>query len=95
MAPRILNEKGEQVYGAAYVSREFAVQNGVCGYMKSLSAALKSERVMDNPLTVKGLRTNGPAVSDIVISNTDASRIRGSSENLTFLKKCRVMVVLE
>ncbi len=95
LSPRILDEKGEQVYGASYASREYAVQIGVCGYMKSLDAAAAHERVAGNPLVVKGLRTNGPALSDIVISDKDALKIRGASENLTFLKKCRVIVVLD
>ena len=95
LSPRILDEKGEQVYGASYISREYAVQIGVCGYMKSLDAAVSHERVAGNPLVVKGLRTNGPALSDIVISDKDALKIRGASENLTFLKKCRVIVVLD
>ena len=95
LSPRILDEKGEQVYGASYISREYAVQIGVCGYMKSLDAASSDERVAGNPLVVKGLRTNGPALSDIVISDKDALKIRGASENLTFLKKCRVIVVLD
>ncbi|NQT10001.1 MAG: hypothetical protein HQ573_02380, partial [Desulfobacteraceae bacterium] len=46
-------------------------------------------------LTVKGLRTEGHGRSDIVISNADASRLRSASEHLTFLKKCRVMVVVD
>jgi hypothetical protein len=95
LAPRLLDEQGEQVYGASYISREFAVQNGVCGYTKNLESALINDRVGDSPLVVKGLRTNGPALTDIVISNTDALKIRGSSRNLTVLKKCRVIMILD
>jgi hypothetical protein len=95
MAPMVIDEKGEQVYGAAYVSRDFAVRSGMSSYIEDLQAALKSKRVGKNPLVVRGLRTNGPALSVIVISNADAAKIRSSSENLKFLKKCRVMIVLD
>ncbi|MBC8199569.1 MAG: LPP20 family lipoprotein [Desulfobacteraceae bacterium] len=95
MAPKILNEKGEEVYGSAYVSREFAVQQGMSGYAKDLTAAQSNPRVTNSPLTVKGLRTEGHGRSDIVISNADASRLRSASEHLTFLKKCRVMIVVD
>ncbi len=95
MAPRVLDEKGEEVYGAAYVSREYAVQEGMCGYSRDLQSATQNERVAHNPLTVKGLRISGPALTDIVISNADASRIWSSSENLAFMRKCRVMIVLD
>ena len=94
MAPKVFDERGEQVYGAAFVSREFAVQEGMCGYSSDLRSASENERVADKPLVVKGLRTDGPALTDIVISNADASRIRSSSDNLAFMRKCRVMIVL-
>ena len=95
MAPKVLNENGEEVYGSAYVSREFAVQQGMSGYAKDLTAAQSNPRVTNSPLTVKGLRTEGPGSSDIVISNADASRLRSASEHLSFLKKCRVMIVVD
>lgn len=95
MAPKIINENGEEVYGSAYVSREFAVQQGMSGYAKDLTAAQSNPRVTNSPLTVKGLRTEGHGRSDIVISNADASRLRSASEHLAFLKKCRVMIVVD
>jgi hypothetical protein len=95
MSPKILDERGQEVYGSAYVSREYAVQQGMAGYAKDLTASQTNPRVTDQPLTVKGLRTEGPGQSDLVISNADADQIRGASENLSFLKKCRVMIVLD
>jgi hypothetical protein len=95
MSPKILDEGGEEVYGSAYVSREFAVQQGMAGYAKDLTASQTNPRVTNEPLTVKGLKTEGPGQSDLVISNADADKIRGASENLSFLKKCRVMIVLD
>ena len=95
MSPKIIDENGQEVYGSAYVSREYAVQQGMSGYAKDLSAAQSNQRVTDNPITVKGLRTDGPGRSDIVISNADASALRSASENLSFMKKCRVMIVVD
>ncbi|MBW1683090.1 MAG: hypothetical protein JRJ83_17035, partial [Deltaproteobacteria bacterium] len=37
MSPRILDEDGNEVYGSASVSREYAVQQGMAGYAKDLS----------------------------------------------------------
>ena len=95
MAPKIVDETGKEVYGSTYASREFAVQQGMSGYAKDLTAAQQNPRVANNPLIVKGLRTQGPGKSDIVISNADAAKILSSSENLSFLQKCRVMIVLD
>ena len=95
MSPKVFDENEQEVYGSGYVSREFAVQQGMAGYAKDLTAAQSNPRVTNEPFTVKGLRTAGPGQSNVVISNADAAKIRGASENLSFLKKCRVMIVLD
>ncbi len=95
MSPKVLDESGQEVYGSAYVSREFAVQQGMSGYAKDLGAAQSNERVTNTPLTVKGLKTDGPGRCDVVISTKDANLLRGASQNLSFLKKCRVMIVVD
>jgi hypothetical protein len=83
------------VYGSMFVDREYAVQQGMTGYARDLTAAQSNERVTNNPLTVKGVKSEGPGKSNVVISNADAGQLRAASENLTFLKKCRVMIVLD
>ena len=95
MSPKIFDENGQEVYGSGYVSREFAVQQGMTGYARDLTAAQTNPRVTDEPFMVKGLRTEEPDRSNVVISNADAAKIRSASENLLFLKKCRVMIVLD
>ncbi|MDL1984216.1 MAG: hypothetical protein LWX54_08520 [Deltaproteobacteria bacterium] len=95
MSPKIIDETGQEVYGSAFVSREYAVQQGMSGYAKDITAAQSNPRVTNNPLTVKGLKTEGPGNADIVISNADASKLRSASEHLSFMKKCRVMIVVD
>ncbi len=95
LVPSLLDENGNEVFGAAFASREFAVQWGMCGYSSDIKASINSERVGYNPLVVKGLRPAEPGSSDIIISNTDAAKLLSSSEHLLFLKKCRVLIVLD
>jgi hypothetical protein len=95
MSPRIYDEDGKEVYGSANVDREYAVQQGMSGYARDLTAAQSNQRVTANPITVKGLRNGGAGRSDVVISNADAQQIRASAENASFMKKCRVMIVLD
>ncbi len=95
MAPRIFNESGEEVYGAAHVSREFAVQQGMAAFATNLESGQNNPRVSKNPITVRGLRTEGVSRCDFVITDADARRIRSASENLLFLKKCKVVIVLD
>ena len=92
---RILDENNQEVYGPAFVSREYAVQQGMSGYARDLKESLKDQRVSGYPLVVKGLKTSGPGRSEIIISNADASKLRGISESLYFMKKCRVIIVID
>jgi hypothetical protein len=95
LVPVVQDENGKEVYGPAFVSREFAVQQGLGRYMTDIESALKSPVAGSNPLLVKGLRAEGNDRSRIVISNADASRLLSMSENLSFLRKCRVVIVFD
>ena len=95
MSPRIFDEDGKEVYGSANVDREYAVQQGMSGYARDLTAAQSNQRVTNSPVTVKALKTSGAGKADLIISNADAQQIRASAENASFMKKCRVMIVLD
>lgn len=93
MTPKILNEDGREVYGTGTVGREYAVREGMTGYAKSIEKAMMHRRVADNPLLLKGIRAEGAGPCDVVISNKDATTLKAG--RLPFLKKCRVMFVVD
>ena len=95
MSPRIFDEDGKEVYGSANVEREYAVSQGMSGYARDLTAAQSNQRVTANPVTVKALKTGGPGKADLVISNADAQMIVATAQNASFMKQCRVMIVLD
>jgi hypothetical protein len=95
MAPKILDQQGNEVYGTGYVSRDYAVQIGVVGYEKDINRARANERVTNNPLIVKGIKASGSNSTDIVISNADAQKILAAAQNLNFMEQCKVMVILD
>ncbi|MEE4264564.1 MAG: hypothetical protein V2I56_17910 [Desulfobacteraceae bacterium] len=95
LAPRILDENLEEVFGPAYVSREFAVQHGVARYTTDIWKAKFDTRVSDNPLIAKALKVLWPGRCDFIISNADAAKLKSASEHLKFLKECRVIIVLD
>jgi hypothetical protein len=95
MAPSIVDEQGEVVYGSPYASREYAVERGMVSYAKDFAASLKQPRVAPRPLVVKGIRTSKTAPCDIVISNADAAEIRGYASNMRVMHECRVIMVLD
>lgn len=95
LSPRVLDEDGKEVYGSAYVSREWAIKHGVVGYSKEVAAAAKLDRIGKNPGKIKGLKAFGDNSTDVTISNDDAASVRSAAENLKFLSECRVVFVID
>jgi hypothetical protein len=91
---RILDENLEEVFGPAFVSREFVVQSGMAAYYTDYESAKSDPRINNRPLTIKALRTDWPRRCDIVISNADASKLKSASDHLQFLKESRVVILL-
>lgn len=94
MSPRIVDERGEEIYGTGVASRDFALDLGMVGYSRNVEKARANDRVSDNALVIKAVKTDGPAGTNIVISNADAEAIRSATQHLSFLSKCRVVVIL-
>ena len=95
LSPKILDENLNEVFGPAFVSREFAVQNGMVSYTNQIQQAQTDGRVFGNPLVVKAIRSVGPGRCDLVISNAHAAKLKRASEHLIFLKECRVIIVTD
>ncbi len=95
LAPKILNEDGKEVYGSAWISRDYAVREGMVGYLKDPAAAQTNPRVADKPLMVKAIKASGDARVDTVITNADAAAIQSASQNLSMLEKCRVIILVD
>jgi hypothetical protein len=95
MAPKILNEDGKEVYGSAWINRDYAVREGMVGYLKDPVQAQMNPRVADKPLMVKALKVAGDARVDMVITNADAAMLHNAAENLSMLQKCRVIILVD
>lgn len=91
--PRIVSEQGHDAYSSVFISREFAVKNGVCKYLCSMKQALKDKRVGNNPLVLKGLRKEGKENTSIVINMADYRLLEKKIERHWFLRECRVIIV--
>jgi hypothetical protein len=91
--PVIISEQGDDIYSATFISREFAVQNGVCKYYCNMDQALKDDRIGIRPLVIRGLRSAGKENTDIIISMSDYLILEKITERHNFLKECRVIIV--
>jgi len=95
MSPKIYDPEGKEVYGSAYVSRDFAISQGIVGYVKSVDQARESDRIKGNPALVKAVSAKGPSKSDLVLSKEDSETLRTLSQQQTFMREARVMIVLD
>jgi len=93
--PVIISEQGHDVYSSVFISREFAVQNGVAKYLCSMDQALQDQRIGTNPLVFKGLRKEGKPDTAIVISMSDYRLLEKTAERHAFFKECRVIIVTD
>ena len=81
MAPKILDEQGNEIYGSRKVSRQWAVEIGMVGYDKDINRASKNDRVTDRPMVVKAAKVTGANKADVVVSATDAAAINAAAAN--------------
>jgi hypothetical protein len=77
LAPKVLDDRGQEVYGPSFVTRDSAVKYGVAGYARDLGGARGDERAGPNPLLLKGIGASGTNRTDVVLSAEDAGKARG------------------
>ena len=89
--PIVVSEQGEEIYSSLFISRNHAVERGVCEYIaysKDLNLLnLKTKRAGKNPIIIKGLRQIQEKKSFIVVSRLDAEKIERIIERHSFMKK--------
>lgn len=91
--PVIVSEQGHPVYSSEFISREFAVQGGVCKYVCDFETAIRDNRTGDNPMVFKGLRKEGSKNATLVISMSDYQLLEKRVERHAFFNECRVIIV--
>jgi len=92
LAPRVLDESGNEVYGPTMLNEAGRKAGGAAAYARDLESAKKTlaARVGDRPLVVKAVKVAGP---DVVISTADAKSLAG--KNLGFLAEGKVVILAD
>lgn len=93
LLPRVMDPDGREIYVGQVVTRTNAVEQGVAGYAKDVTAAANNFRVTDNPAVIKAVQAAGASRTDVVIAQADAQSLRGLGEKGDFLQNCRVIIV--
>ncbi len=95
IAPRIVDEKGKEVFSSAFVGEDGLKEGGIAVYVSDVAEAKDNELVGKTPLVVKALRLAKKSKTDLVISNADADKLRDSSTDLSFLREGKVVIVMD
>lgn len=96
IAPKLVDQDGKEIYGSAYVSRDFAKKWGMAGYAKTpQQASQMKDRIGNQPGIIKAVGVSGPAKTDIVLSAADARDVKAASTTQKFLSDCRVIIIVD
>ncbi len=96
LAPRILDDQGNEVYGESNVSRDWAVKYGMAGYAKTPEQArAMTDRIGAAPGYLKAVKASGAAQTDVVLSAADAAALRATGETLKYLSQARVIFLVD
>jgi len=90
MTFNVYDTKGRLVYGMGHVNQSNYLQSGFCAYFTNINYAKGDLLVASSPIVAKAVKL-GDGNVDIIISNSDAAKVRSSSYN--FRKECKVIVV--
>ncbi len=94
LIPRIVNEKGEEVFGPAYVSRDCVSKGGMAKFVVAPDKRINALWLGNKILSLKALRVSVANPNIVVLTNSDAETIRANPLNLSLLHDCKVVFVL-
>lgn len=95
LAPRILNEQGDEAYSVAYVEDRKEADIGIIAYVTTLEQANSHPRVGKTLMMLKALRATGSNSTDIVLADVDIETLHLIPEYFNFLKQAKVVAVLD
>jgi hypothetical protein len=91
LAPRLLDESGQELYGPSALGESARKAGGVAAYARSLDAARRdlASRLGDRPLVVKAVRAQG---TDLVLTAAAAASF---ASRPPFLAEGRVVIIAD
>ena len=93
MVPKIFNEDYNLVYGPRHYTRSRSVNRGPIGYAHSLDDSNVMRRVGKTPIMIE-VKSSSDDIN-LMVSNTDAERIRNADKKFGLLSDCKVLVLLQ
>lgn len=92
LLPSFLNESGLEVYSRNNISGQNAIKHLIVSYAYSENEAMKHKKAGTHPYFCTALKS---LQGNPVLSDEDIKRVFSHKENLAFLKKCRVIFIID
>jgi len=92
--PKIITDKGLEIYSTNFVNKNFAIDNGFVIYLNDPVKAMKHQRVGENPYFVVATNVIGKNKTIVTIPTKEAIKILSSKDTRKNLKKCKVIILL-
>lgn len=92
--PKILTDKGLEIYSVNLVNKNFAIDNGFVIYSNDPIKAMKDPRVGENPYFIVATNVIGKNKTQVTIPTKEAIKILSSKDTKKNLKKCKVIILL-
>jgi hypothetical protein len=93
MSPKVFTNDQTLVYGLTKTDRKIAENIGLVVWEKDINVAQKNERVKVSPVIIKAMGISEK--TNIIISPTDAQKIKEIDEKAKLLTNCKVAVVID
>lgn len=92
--PELVDENGRRIYPdpQRLPTLDYILEHGVADFVKMEQ---QSQRAGDNPVYVKAVRVQGPARDKVVIRAEDAERVFQAEKQSGFLKRWRVVFLVD
>lgn len=92
LLPSIYNENGLEIYGKNYISGDDAVKYLAVSYAYSENEAKKHKKAGQHPFFCAALKNlNGSPI----LSDDDIKRVFSHKKNSAYIKKCRVIFIID
>jgi hypothetical protein len=90
--PSIYDEDGLEVYGRQYLDPKTAHADGAVSYCYGENEAAKHKKAGDRPFYTSAIRT---LKGNPVLAHSDIRKFYGHGGNLSYLKQCRVIFIID
>lgn len=92
--PRILTEKGIEIYSPKIVYKNLALDNGYIKYYNNLEDAIKDKRIGNKPYILLAQTSLGKNKTDFSIPTAEAKKLLAHHQTKESLKRCAVILLI-